>query len=100
HAAAVFRAGWPPLRAINVKLTMRLGIGAGLLGFGRTTGRQTGLVIARGGVGMPVRALRANRSAPAREGFLRALPAIKPLLRDRFPGESRIPDGCGRISSR
>src|ERR1035437_9045770 len=65
HAAGAFAGSRPRLCAVNVKLTMQLGIGAGLLVSAHSNSRvfsrgrrvllhrvvQTGLVVARGGVG-------------------------------------------------
>jgi hypothetical protein len=88
HAAGAFPGGWRRLFAVNVKLTMRLGIGAGLLMSARSMladpskgsarllhrWRQTGLIVTRGGVGMsPVFPAREDQHKRG-EGFLRAFP--------------------------
>src|SRR5258705_10867681 len=88
HAAGAFPGGWRRLSAVNVKLTMRLGIGAGLLMAARSDARRSfqgvGEVVTevasnrfggRAGRGGDVaRFPCARRSAQTREGFLRARP--------------------------
>src|ERR1035437_1032881 len=85
HAAGAFAGSWRCLCAVNVKLTMQLGIGAGLLvsahSYSRVFSRgrralldrvvQTGLVGARGGVGMSPPGASCEKISTDEGGLLR-----------------------------